>query len=139
MLVVSNGTVTEQESLTISLPHFVSHFKQHASGEFDATVVPGTNHCGIDDANGHFRFEVDIDFHGSRDPLDDHGFLFDNTDFGRYFSSLPPISVSCERLAEQSAHAFLGMLGDRARCVKSICVKIFPFGDVCVEEDLEIE
>lgn len=119
---------------------FEPRFRQHSSGKFHATVVPGTNHCGINDVSGDFGFEVNIEFRKDHvTPLDESGFLLDNLCFQQYFDSLPPITVSCEELCEQAGDAFIDMLGERASLVHDVCVRIFPFGDTCVEVDMEAE
>lgn len=59
-------------------------FHQHASDSFTVQVIPGTEHCGIDDTHSTFRFAVDIDYDESA--LDSHDFLIDNTYFRQYFN-----------------------------------------------------
>lgn len=106
-------------------------YHQHASGDFITEIVPGTNHCGIDERRGHFKFCVDINYLDGA--LDSHGFLLDNLAFQEYFDSLGPISLSCEQLSQNACNYFLSQLGDRIRFVTSINVRVYPFGDVFVE------
>ncbi len=109
-------------------------FHQHASGEFSVDVVAGTKHCGLNDSRGQFRYQVDISY--SDGALDSDNFLLDNTDFQRYFQSLPPISMSCEMFAQVSAEHFMSDLADRSDKVTRVSVRIYPFGDVYVESEL---
>jgi hypothetical protein len=118
-------------------PHFHSNCCQHAEGEFRAHVLPGTPHCGLDDSSGHFKYEVLLEFHG--EPLDDNGFLLDNTAFQGYFDSLPAIGISCEELADQACLAFVSLLGDRAAYLKDCTVKIYPFIDIPAQADTFVE
>jgi hypothetical protein len=112
-------------------------YHQHASGEFSVDVIAGMKHYGLNDKRGQFRYQVDIDY--TFGALDSNNFLLDNTDFQRYFQTLPPVSVSCERLAEMSADHFLSDLADRAENVKRVSVRIYPFGDVYVESEITLE
>lgn len=106
-------------------------YHQHAAGEFEVDVVPGTPHCGVDQRRGHFRYVVDIIYHDGA--LDSNGFLLDNTSFRQYFDSLGPVSISCEQLARRSCEELIAQLGERKRYVMSASVSIVPFGEVYVE------
>lgn len=108
----------------------VTNFSQQAKGEFQVEVVKGTHHCGVDDRRGQFKYEVTVLFHAN--PLNEYGFLLDNTDFQHYFQNLGPVDISCELLAERSANDFLNLLKGREHLVKSLQVKIYPFGEVYV-------
>lgn len=77
-------------------------YHQHASGEFSARLVAGSNHCGLSYGNGQaqLRFTVDIEYIGVPSPLDTHGFLLDNLYFQQY-----------ELRAEYIAMAVMNRLG----------------------------
>lgn len=111
----------------------VTMFGQQATGTFNAQTVPGTNHCGKDDGPAAFEYTVYVPFRKGCDVLDTSGFLLDNLYFQQYFNSLPPITLSCEKLARQAGHHFCEVLGDRARMVEYVAVRIHPFAGVWVE------
>lgn len=104
-------------------------YHQHAAGTFSVNVLAGTPHCGLDDQAAQFRYVVDIAY--ADGALDHNGFLLDNTDFQRYFDALQPVGISCERLADAVSAHFFAVLADRH--VRSIVVRINPFGDVYVQ------
>lgn len=110
---------------------------QHSSGEFSATLIPGTAHCGLSygTGTGMFKFAIDLSYEG--EALDSSGFLLDNLSFQTYFQTLPPISVSCELLAKQASEHFLALLGDRHHFVCEVVVAIFPFGETFVSHTLK--
>jgi hypothetical protein len=116
----------------------VQTYQQHASGDFTVALVKDSNHCGLDYGNGfaHFRFQIDIEYRDGA--LDSQGFLLDNLAFQRYFNNLPPCDLSCEQLADQCRKDFLTMLGERARYVCSIAVRIYPFSDTYVASRLDL-
>jgi hypothetical protein len=106
-------------------------YHQHASDDFTINVVPGTKHCGINDAQCKLKYMVDIDY--TSDALDSNGFLLDNLDFRAYFASLGPVTISCELLARACAQHFMGELHERIGSVTRVAVRIYPFGDTYVE------
>ena len=109
-------------------------FLQHAHGEFSATLVPGTAHCGLSYGAGigNFKYTVEIEYI-SDEALDHNGFLLDNLTFQDYFQHLEPINVSCEILARRCANDFKKMVGTRTAYVCAVRVAIYPFGDVFVQ------
>lgn len=113
-------------------------YTQHAEGSFHCTLVPGTNHCGIDDTDATFKYAVDIEY-TSRDALDDKGFLLDNLTFRSYFNSLGAVRISCEEVAHAACEYFKGLLAPRMKFVASIRVRIFPFEGVWVESCINAE
>ncbi|SRR6266849_8454518 len=112
-------------------------FKQHAAGTFSPSIVAGTSHCGLNDSVGTFRYDVEICYRGGSEILDANGFLLDNLSFEGYFASLSDITVSCEQLALNACEHFERALESRLQHVKSISVKLYPFGEVYVEATAE--
>jgi hypothetical protein len=115
---------------------FVESYKQQASGTITLKVVPGTNHCGVDDNSVTVNYNIEIGF--DNDALDDQGFLLDNTAFRGYWTAMStvPIDISCERLAAKVCRDILGMLGARAANVRYLTVTLSPFDGVSVSHTL---
>jgi hypothetical protein len=87
-------------------------FRQTASGSFDFPSVPGTPHCGPDSTPiQHVDYHVTIQY--GANPLDENGFLLDNTWFSEYFAQWAnrPVSISCENMCVKIADE----IGDHAR------------------------
>lgn len=92
-------------------------FHQRATGNFCVPVVTGTPHCGVDDSLCRMDYRLTIAWRGR--PLDENGFLLDNTWFRDFFNALAdsPCTISCELLARRLATEILSAANGRAHSV----------------------
>jgi len=79
-------------------------FTQHAHGSFSVTIK-GDFHCGPgSDSPKSFEWAATLSFPDSA--LNEHGFLLDNTVYGKYFRELRETADSCELLVLKAAKHF---------------------------------
>lgn len=104
-------------------------YHQYASGSFECRAIARTPHCGPDCSKCKLDYRVEIDW--LPNPLDENGFLLDNTWFASFFGDMLHcrVAISCERLAVIFAHQILEATRQRAKQVK---VSLSPLAGVWI-------
>jgi hypothetical protein len=100
-------------------------FTIRRNDSFEATLAPGTPHCGMGDGQTKkFNYEawVTIDDDG----LDDDGFVIDNKEFQEYFEQQRVLRHSCEMVCRDAARHFFKRASGRGRQhIHEVCVRIW--------------